>query len=170
MAALVCASGPVGTTYAKDSAKIATRLGASGLRLPRFVSLKSNRVNVRKGPSLEHPVAWEFKRLGLPVEVVDEFEHWRRVRDSDGSEGWVFHSLLSGRRTALVTPWDKDNSSIPLYSRASTSSTVIARLESGVLGSLLACEDEWCSFSLDTVTGWIEKAKLWGVYEDEEIE
>lgn len=171
MTLLVCASGPVSSAHAQDKAKAsATRLGASGLRLPRFVSLKSNRVNVRKGPSLEHPVAWEFKRLGLPVEVVDEFEHWRRVRDSDGSEGWVFHSLLSGRRTALVAPWTKENSSIPLYARSSTSSTVIARLEPGVLGSLLACDGSWCSFSLDSVTGWIEKVKLWGVYEDEEIE
>ncbi len=171
VAILGCFCGPARHAHAQDGKKVvATRVGASGLRLPRFVSLKSTRVNVRKGPSLDHPVAWEFNRIGLPVEVVDEFEHWRRIRDSSGSEGWVFHSLLSGRRTALVSPWTKEKSSIPLYARRSTSSVVVARLEPGVLGSLLTCDGSWCNFSLDTVSGWIKKVKLWGVYENEEIE
>lgn len=156
---------------AQEEAKpAAKRIGPSGLRLPRFVSLKASRVNVRKGPSLEYPVAWQFKRLGLPVEVINEFENWRQVRDSDNSEGWVFHSLLSGRRTALVAPWAKKGGTVPLYGRRSTSSAVVARLEPGVLGSLLSCDGEWCNLSLDSVTGWIEQVKLWGVYENETIE
>ena len=145
------------------------RIGPSGLRVPRFVSLKSGRVNVRKGPSLDHPVAWEFKRLGLPVEVIAEFENWRQVRDSENSEGWVFHSLLSGRRTALVAPWLEAGTAIPLYVRSSTNGAVVAQLEPGVLGSLLSCDGQWCNFSLDSVSGWIQQVKLWGVYEDEKI-
>jgi len=169
--AALCAAGTAAPLHASDGAnKASVKVGPSGLRLPRFVSLKSGRVNVRKGPSLEHPVAWVFSRVGLTVEVVNEFENWRQVRDSEGAEGWVFHSLLSGRRTALVMPWIKERRTIPLYVRASAGSGVIARLEPGVLGSLLSCDGEWCNFSVDSVSGWIEKVKLWGVYKDEEIE
>src|SRR5262245_32373229 len=70
---------------------------ASGLPIPRFVSLKSEKVNVRSGPTKDHDVAWVYNRSALPVEVTAEFENWRRIRDWEGSEGWVYHSLLSGR-------------------------------------------------------------------------
>jgi len=164
------ASAPAPAQALKAGEGAATRKGASGLPLPRFVSLKSNRVNLRKGPSLDHPIAWEFKRVGLPVEVVAEFENWRRIRYSDGTEGWVFHSLLSGRRTGVVTPWAEDGETTPLYDRPSTSGEVIARLAPGVLGSLMRCDGSWCKFSLDSVSGWIEQVKLWGVYKNEVIE
>ena len=74
----------------------------TGLPLPRYASLKTDRVNLREGPSKEHPTKWVFQRAGLPVEITAEFEIWRKVRDSEGAEGWVLHSLLSGRRTGLV--------------------------------------------------------------------
>src|SRR5690349_12112039 len=82
------------------------RLG-TGLPVPRYVSLKTDRVNLREGPSKDHRTAWVFQRAGLPVEIIAEYETWRRIRDSEGTEGWVLHSLLSGRRTALVMPWAK---------------------------------------------------------------
>ena len=82
-----------------------TALGKSGLPVPRFVSLKAGRVNVRVGPGEDYKVAWVFTRPALPVEIIQEFDTWRRIRDSDGSVGWVFHSLLSGKRTAVVAPW-----------------------------------------------------------------
>src|SRR5580692_9611286 len=72
---------------------------ASGLPVPRFVSLKADRVTVRGGPDKDHDVSWIYTRVGWPVEITAEFENWRRIRDSDGSEGWVYHSLLSGKRT-----------------------------------------------------------------------
>lgn len=148
-----------------------TKLGPSGNPVPRFVSLKSSRVNVRKGPSFEHPVAWEFTRVGLPVEVLAEFDHWRRIRDSEGYEGWVFHSLLSGRRTALVMPWAKgERKSVPLYDSASQRADVVAQLEPNVLGSVLNCNGEWCHFSVDSVSGWIQQVALWGVYRGEKIQ
>jgi len=90
--------------------------GKSALPLPRFVSLKSHKVNVRKGPSTDQAIVWVFSRAGLPVEVIAESDNWRRVRDSEGADGWVFHSLLSARRTVLVTPWSKGEESVPLYS------------------------------------------------------
>lgn len=167
LAALLGAAGASAQEPVKPQG---VRLGPSGYPVPRFVSLKSNRVNVRKGPSLDHPVAWEFTRAGLPVEVTAEFENWRRIRDSEGSEGWVYHSLLSGRRTALVMPWARKRQAVPLYAKASTRSQVVAQLESGLLASLLSCNGEWCQLSLDSVSGWIQQVTLWGVYRGEKIQ
>src|SRR6202008_3387717 len=87
-----------------QSASAAEPNGTSGLPIPRFVSLKSDKVNVRAGPTKDHDVAWVYNRAALPVEITAEFENWRRIRDWEGAEGWVYHSLLSGRRTALVSP------------------------------------------------------------------
>ncbi len=154
----------------QDQRQAAVKVGASGLQVPRFVSLKSNRVNVRKGPSTEHAVSWVFSRAGLPVEIVDEFENWRQIRDSEGSEGWVFHALLSGRRTALVMPWSKEPQPIPLRTRASSSSKAVAQLQPGVLGSVHECTGTWCNFTVGDYTGWIKQERLWGVYRDEELE
>ena len=102
-----CAMLAMGTLIAAaiDPALAAkdTPLGASGLPVPRYVSLKSDHVNVRAGPTKDNDVAWVYTRSGLPVEITAEYENWRRVRDSEGAEGWVYHSLLSGRRTAVVT-------------------------------------------------------------------
>src|SRR5215218_7889647 len=102
----------------------------TGLPVPRFVSLKTDRVNLREGPSKDHRTAWVFQRAGLPVEIVAEFETWRRIRDAEGTEGWVLHSLLSGRRTALVMPRAKgDPQPVPLYERAADRAEVLAKLQ-----------------------------------------
>ena len=158
----VCAAEP-------PEKQAAVKLGASGLQVPRFVSLKSNRVNVRKGPSTEYAIAWVFSRAGLPVEVVAEFENWRQIRDSEGSEGWVFHALLSGRRTALVMSWVKAHETITLYDDPSASANIVARLEPSVLGSVRECDSNWCKFTVGAYTGWIEKERLWGVYRNEKV-
>src|SRR3984885_13137712 len=113
--ALLSASVSTGFS-AKDTA-----LSSSGLPVPRYVSLKSDHVNVRAGPTKDNDVAWVYTRSGLPVEITAEFENWRRVRDSEGAEGWVYHSLLSGRRTAVVTMKSKDDLA-PLHDRADETS------------------------------------------------
>ncbi|NJO54338.1 MAG: hypothetical protein HC829_05355 [Bacteroidales bacterium] len=141
----------------------------SGLPLPRFVSLKADRVNVRGGPSREHDVAWVFTRSSLPVEIVAEFETWRRIRDVDGSEGWVYHSLLSGRRTAMVAPW-VPNETVILRADRSADARIAARLEPGVLGSVRACRAGWCRISGQGFDGWIQQERLWGVYPNESID
>lgn len=147
---------------------------SSGLPIPRFVSLKSNKVNVRRGPSTDQAIVWVFSRAGLPVEVVAEFENWRRVRDSEGAEGWVFHSLLSGRRTVLVSPGSKSGEgrpvSIPLHDRQSAGSGVVAQLQPGVIGDLVECDGKWCELSVGSYSGYVQQWKLWGVYRDEKIE
>ena len=100
--------------------------------MPRFVSLKSDRVNVRGGPQKEQEVRWVYTRAGMPVEITAEFENWRRIRDWEGAEGWVYHSLLSGRRTAVVVPKSKDEL-VPLFESRTAKSSVTAQLQSGVL-------------------------------------
>ena len=155
----------VGTGYsAKDSAQT-----TSGLPLPRYVSLKSDHVNVRAGPTKDNDVAWVYTRSGLPVEITAEFENWRRVRDSEGAEGWVYHSLLSGRRTAVITMKSKDELA-PLYDRPDATSAVAARLQAGVVAQVKKCTAGWCRVAGSEFDGWIEQQRLWGVYADEKVQ
>src|SRR5256885_7807631 len=109
-----------------------TPVSSGGLPLPRYVSLKSDHVNVRAGPTKDNDVAWVYTRSGLPVEITAEFENWRRVRDSEGAEGWVYHSLLSGRRTAVITMKTKEELA-PLYDRSDPTGALVARLQPGVV-------------------------------------
>jgi len=141
----------------------------SGLPLPRFVSLKADRVNVRRGPNKDQDVRWVYTRAGMPVEIIAEFENWRRVRDWEGAEGWVYHSLLSGRRTAIVVPTLK-NDLVPLYEDHDLKSAVVAKLQAGVLGSLKSCTGTWCEFAGKGFDGWIRQDRLWGAYPNEKIE
>src|SRR5882757_8519565 len=142
-------------------------LGAkSGLPVPRFVSLKPDRVNVRSGPARDHDVTWIYTRAGLPVEITAESENWRRIRDWEGSEGWVYHSMLSGRRTGVVAAKGKD-SLVPLYAKADADSEVIAKLQVGVLGSVKQCNGKWCRIAGAGFDGWIVQDRLWGVYPEE---
>ncbi|HXI06527.1 MAG: SH3 domain-containing protein [Bradyrhizobium sp.] len=168
VAALVMAAMPgmiPGAGHAAKDSAVTT----SGLPIPRYVSLKSNNVKVRAGPTVENDVSWVYTRAGLPVEVTAEFENWRRVRDSEGSEGWVHHAMLSGRRTAVVTMKRKDDLA-PIYDRADATSAVAARLQAGVLTQVKKCADGWCRITGNGFDGWIEQQRLWGVYEGEKVE
>jgi SH3-like domain-containing protein len=139
------------------------------LPLPRYASLKTDRVNLREGPSKDHPTKWVYERAGLPVEITAEFEIWRRVRDSEGVEGWVLHSLLSGRRTALVTP-SKTGENAKIYARSSESADLAATLQSGVIVNIRNCDGAWCLIDGDGFKGYIQQVRLWGVYPNEKIE
>jgi SH3-like domain-containing protein len=136
---------------------------ATGLPLPRFASLKTDRVNLREGPSKEHATRVVYQRAGLPVEIVAEFETWRRIRDSEGTEGWVLHSLLSGKRTAIVAPWKK-GALLPLMREPKAGSGLAAKLEPGVIGSVKTCDGQWCRLFGEGYDGFIEQANVWGVY------
>ncbi len=144
-------------------------LGKSGLQVPRFVSLKAGRVNVRVGPGEDYKIAWVFTRTGLPIEVIQEYDTWRRIRDSDGEVGWVFNSLLSGKRTAVVTPWAKGEPQ-PIRADATSGATVTAYLEPGVMGTVERCRSGWCQIKGKGFDGWIEQDRLWGVYPNEQID
>jgi SH3-like domain-containing protein len=148
----------------------------TGLPLPRYASLKTDRVNLREGPSKDHRTAWVFQRAGLPVEIVAEFETWRRIRDSEGTEGWVLHSLLSGRRTALIMPWAKSGAEpLPLYERADERSNVVARLQTNVITNVKQCDNGWCRLIVaqpgsGEITGYLKEDRLWGVYPNERVD
>ena len=105
---------------------------SSGLPVPRFVSLKADKVNMHIGPAKTYEVKWLYQRAGLPVEITAEFETWRRIRDADGTEGWVYHSLLSGRRTGMVTGKAADEL-VTLHEKPDLQSAVTAKLERGVI-------------------------------------
>ncbi|MGU3495068.1 SH3 domain-containing protein [Xanthobacteraceae bacterium A53D] len=154
---------------ADEDAKQGAGLQGTGLPVPRFVSLKADRVNVRNGPNRDQDVAWIFTRAGLPVEITAEFETWRRIRDADGAEGWVYHSMLSGRRTALVTPWSKD-AMVTLRDKPDGDSRVVARLEPSVLTIVKSCDGKWCHISGEGFDGFLEQGKLWGVYPNEKLD
>jgi len=141
----------------------------SGLPVPRFVSLKADRVTVRGGPDKDHDVSWIYTRVGWPVEITAEFENWRRIRDADGSEGWVYHSLLSGKRTGAVQMKSKTDLA-PLYAKPDDKSAVTAQLQVGVLGTVKRCTGAWCEISGTGFDGWIAQNELWGVYPNEKFE
>lgn len=158
----------VGCTPLAQAAEPATG-AVSGLPIPRFVSLKSDRVNVRSGPNKDQEVRWVYTRAGMPVEITAEFENWRRIRDWEGAEGWVYHSLLSGKRAAVVVPTLKDEL-VPLYESAEPESSVVARLQPGVLTQIKSCTGKWCQVSGKGFSGWIVQERLWGAYPNEKVE
>ena len=156
-------------TLLSGAAAQAQQLGtATGLPIPRYVSLKSDRVNLREGPSKDHQTAWVFQRAGLPVEITAEFENWRKIRDSEGAEGWVLWSLLSGRRTSIVSPWKKDGFMI-LHAKAG-SDDLAARLQPGVIASVKNCDGKFCRILGEGFDGYIDQTQLWGVYPGEKVQ
>ena len=142
----------------------------SGYALPRFVSLANEQTNVRSGPGQKYPVKWVINRKSLPVEVILEFDHWRKIKDHEGEEGWVFHTLLSGKRTAIIMAKE----TIPAYKKPISSkdekSIISIYLEPFVIADIQECEDTWCKITASGYTGWVERKSLWGVYETENID
>ncbi len=141
-------------------------VGPSGLPLPRFVSTKSAPVNVRQGPSKDHEIAWTFVKAGVPVEITQEFDVWFHIRDSEGAEGWVQKTLLSGKRTALVTPWEKSGRT-PMREKGEAGARIVAEVEPNVLLEVAECTGRWCRVSGGGVKGWIEQGRVWGAYPNE---
>jgi SH3-like domain-containing protein len=169
--ALLC-----GPAFAQAPPTPETTGKSTGLPVPRYVSLKTDRVNLREGPSKDHRTAWVFQRAGLPVEITAEFETWRRIRDAEGTEGWVLHSLLSGRRTGLITSRTKGEAQpLPLYERADERAEVVARLQPGVIANVRQCTGTWCRITVVNpnerdFTGFVRQDRLWGVYPNEKLE
>jgi SH3-like domain-containing protein len=111
-----------------------------------------------------------FRRAGLPVEVIAEFDVWRQVRDSDGATGWVVGSLLSGRRTALIAPWKEKTQATEMYASDAQSSAVTARLSPGVLCDLTSCDGQWCQMATGNFSGYLAQDLIWGVYPGERVD
>ncbi|MFZ4125931.1 MAG: SH3 domain-containing protein [Rickettsiales bacterium] len=156
-AILLCAA----TAQAQDI----SILNPSGLPIPRYVSLKSDEVNMRVGPGKRYPITWVYRRSSMPVQIIEEFAHWRRIKDFEGSSGWVHKGLLDGTRTALIM--DKQQN---LYAKPDATSHTVMRADPLVVGHLNACIPDWCQLSIEGHEGWIRKADIWGVTREEVFE
>jgi len=155
---------------AENAVAQAMTKGSSGLPLPRFVSLKAEKVNLRIGPSTDYAVSWRYLKSGLPVEIIREYENWRQIRDADGTEGWVNQTLLSGERTAVAAPWMRANGDsvyVMMRRDSMSSAAVIAKLEPGVVLKIDECNGNWCKAETKGVSGWVAQAEIWGAYPGE---
>lgn len=150
----------------------------TGLPLPRFVSLKFAETNLRKGPGAKYPIVWTYKVRGYPFEVTAEFENWRRLRDIDGSEGWVHENLISGSRNVIITDNNyqlpneelaKRSRELVIFRYPDENSYPMLRAEVGVMGKIKSCDRDWCKIKIEDSTGWVRKSNLWGVYSEELI-
>ncbi|WP_156851346.1 SH3 domain-containing protein [Bartonella refiksaydamii] len=145
-------------------------LGPSGLPLPRFASIKPTRVNVRIGPGSNYSIIFTYKKQGLPIEIIQEYDQWRKIRDAEGDEGWVYQSLLSGKRTAITIPWQKDKTKrLMLRKVPADNAELVAEVEPNVIGNIRQCNGYWCELNINNTRGWLPQPQLWGIYPDEKI-
>jgi SH3-like domain-containing protein len=158
LAGTVALCAMVGSAWAETNNKGPV----TNLPLPRYVSMKANEGNVRRGPSLTHRIDWVFKRRDMPLEITAEHGHWRRVQDQDGAGGWVHYALLSGVRTVIV-----DHDMLPIHARPDLTTPIVAAFELGVIARLGDCSADWCRISAGGYRGWVPKDALWGVRPDE---
>ena len=146
----------------------------TGLPLPRFASTRSSPINVRVGPGTRYDVAWVYVKPGTPVEIIQEFDTWRKIRDVDGSVGWVHQNLLSGKRAGLAAPW-KEGEQTALLSGRNADDGVRAWLGSNFRVEIDSCDGEWCEVSATarsdgrsaSYSGFLPQSELWGVYQGE---
>lgn len=150
---------------AQRGAEAAEKSG-SGLPLPRFVSLRSEEVNLRAGPGVQYPVDWVYNRQNLPVQILAEYDTWRKVSDWQGTQGWVHQSMLTGRRTVMVTGGKR-----VLRRKPHAKSAAVADVEEGVIGSLLSCPEgaSWCKVDIDGYVGWMRHVDFWGTFPNETV-
>jgi len=156
-------------TLAQAPAETAAERGrSSGLPVPRYVSLKAGRANVRRGPGTDFPIDWVYTKRGVPLEVTAESDHWRRVRDHEGDGGWIWHTMLDGARSAIVT----GDRSEPqrLHDKPDGAADVVALMEPGIVAAVRGCKAGWCRLEARGHSGWIPQDALWGVYPGEEFE
>lgn len=156
------------TSAQESETRDVERPGRTGLPLPRFVSLASDEVNLRAGPGPQYPIEWVYRRRSMPVEVIDEFETWRRIRDWEGTLGWVHGSLLSGRRTLRVL--GESGTLIGLHRDPEEDAPLVAQVEPGAVGALERCSGGWCQANLGGFEGWLRRQDFYGTLPKETLE
>lgn len=140
---------------------------STGLPVPRFVSLdaRQREVNVRFGPGQQYPINWVFTRPSVPLEIIAEFDNWRKIKDHEGAEGWISARLLSGKRTIMIEGSVRDIKRV-----ADNQARVLLRAEPGVIGDLLECRaDSWCRVEIEGRRGWLQRSEFWGALPGEQI-
>lgn len=154
--AVLMAATPLAEVFAQES----------GLPLPRYVSLRAEEVNMRTGPGMQYPIEWVYRRRGLPVEVINEHDTWRKIRDWQGAQGWVHQSMITGKRSVQVLGSERT-----LRERADVMSPAMAYVEPDVIGAVLECPDgsTWCRIRFDRHVGWLRRVEVFGVYDGEVV-
>ena len=125
----------------------------------RYVSVRSEKAFLREGPTYQHRVLFIYKRKDYPLQVLSVYESWRRVRDADGTTGWMSQTNLSDVRTALVV----GHGLAMLRSGPYVTSPIVAKAEPGVVAKLKACKPEFCQITVNGEKGWIDRSRIWGV-------
>ena len=158
--------GLIAVPFFHASCSLAAGKG-TGLPLPRFVSLRAGEVNLRTGPGVQYPVDWVYLRLNLPLQIIAEYDTWRKIRDWQGTQGWVHQSMVSGTRTFIVTGKKRT-----IRSRNDSKSEPVATIEPGAIGTLISCSDisGWCRVGATDKKGWLRRVDFWGVLKNEVIE
>ena len=142
--------------------------GETGLTKPRFVSLRSNHINARSGPGARYPIEWVYMQKSAPVEIIAEFELWRKIKDWQGSESWVHKSMLSGKRSVkVITPGENN-----VYAKDDFKAKIIAKVEDEVVGEIEKCpvNNSFCKIKFASITGWVPRQNLYGIYPEEIID
>jgi SH3-like domain-containing protein len=165
LSALIIGNATLTTALAVQTDSTSPK-SVSGLPVPRFVSLKSDRVNLRKGPGEDYPVDWVYQRRGLPVEIIAEFDNWRRIQDSEGTRGWVHKQLLDGERTALI----QGTQLVTLHASPTNDAPAAAYAQPGLVAHISSCQGEWCKLVSRGYEGWVKRESIWGVYPDETVD
>ena len=133
-------------------------------KLPRFASLRSDEVNLRVGPGENYPIAWVFKRKDMPVEILEQFQNWRRVADWQGDKGWILDRMVTAKRSVIV-----DGAVRELHRQPDAASPAIARAEPGVIAKLLELQGPWCRIEAGGYKGWVRRTEVWGVLAEETL-
>jgi len=160
----VTASTALALTAAISWDAMAVAAGSADAALPHFASLHSDKVNLRAGPGDRYPIEWVYIRKDWPVEVTAKFDHWQRVRDWEGTEGWIHEKMVTGRRGVIVTGGVR-----ALRQAPDLGAGLVARAEPGVVARLDECRGEWCRIEAGEVIGWVQRSDIWGVYPNETV-
>ena len=121
-----------------------------------FLMLKNNKVNVRYGPSFDYPIKYIYKKIQLPVQLIDKKENFRRIIDHKKNSGWIHISQLRKSKSLITT------SSKILFKKPTKYSKPLARLDVGRLLLIKKCEKNWCNIETEKFSGWIDKTNIWG--------
>ena len=150
----------------------------SGLPLPRFATTRSDPINVRVGPGTKYEVSWTYLKSVIPIEIIQEFDTWRKIRDVDGDEGWVHQNLLAGTRAGYAAPL-MANGEVVVRAGQSDEANARARLGAGFKVIIKQCDGVWCDVTATSqdanprstsYSGYVRQEELWGVYPDEEFD
>ena len=132
----------------------------------RFVAMRANKVNARSGPNMRYPIEWIYQQQNYPVEIIAEYEQWRKIRDHEGTVTWVMKNLLTNTRYALVVEPGENN----IYDKDSLNADIIARAEDGVIGKIKRCTPTFCFLEFENnIQGWMSRNVIYGVKKDEDI-